>query len=447
MGRTAPEDHQHTVANSDHPSDRAHGDHDLERLPEPALALSDTPPKPAEKVVVRKLLQLLDNPRVSIALWDGTEIATDPEPAVRVTIHDRNALYRLAYKPTLSFGDLYVDGRISLDKPVETLLDTVYPRLIERDRTSGRGRSLLRSLLTKRARRNTLSGSKENIHQHYDLGNDFYELWLDRDYTQYTCAYFPTREATLEAAQAAKLDHVCRKLNLRAGESVVEAGSGWGGLARYMAKHYGVRVTSYNISHEQVRYAQERAVREGLDDRVTYVEDDYRNIRGEFDAFVSVGMLEHVGTANYRALGATIDRTLKSDGRGLIHSIGQTMPRPLNAWIESYIFPGAYPPTLREMATIFEPFGFAVNDVENLRPHYALTLTHWRERFDAHRKEIEQMFDERFARAWRLYLCGSISAFTTGQLQLFQLVFSRPDSPSIPWTRNHLYDGHREPGA
>jgi cyclopropane-fatty-acyl-phospholipid synthase len=218
----------------------------------------------------------------------------------------------------------------------------------------------------------------------------------------------------------------------------VEAGSGWGGLARYLARHYGVKVRSYNISAEQVAYARERARREGLDDEVEYVEDDYRNITGSYDVFVSVGMLEHVGVNHYPVLGRTIDGCLKDDGRGLIHSIGQDHPRPLNEWIESYIFPGAYPPTLREMMDIFEPVGLSVADVHNLRPHYAQTLRHWRERFDAHAGQVTEMFDEDFVRAWRLYLCGSIAAFTEGQLQLFQVLFRRPECRNLPMTRDHM---------
>jgi cyclopropane-fatty-acyl-phospholipid synthase len=168
------------------------------------------------------------------------------------------------------------------------------------------------------------------------------DRFLDEEHMQYTCAFYPDESATLEEAQTAKLDLVCKKLDLKPGETVVEAGSGWGGLARFIAKHYGVTVRSYNISAEQVAYARERARQEGLGNAVEYVEDDYRNITGTYDVFVSVGMLEHVGLSNYQKLGEVIDRSLKEKGRGLIHSIGRNIPRPMNEWIESYIFPGAY---------------------------------------------------------------------------------------------------------
>ncbi len=407
-------------------------------------------PTEAEKWLLTRLLDVLGRPPVAIELWDGQWVAasgTQRRPDMSVRLNDRGALYRLLYKPTRTFGELYSAGRLSVPGDLVPILECLYEALMKVDQKVGPGRRLARRLVTKRAHANTLEGSRRNIHSHYDLGNDFYELWLDKDYTQYTCAYYPTPSATLEQAQAAKLELVCRKLVLRPGETVLEAGSGWGGLARYLVRHYGVKVRSYNISAEQVAYAQERARREGLGDHIEYQEDDYRNASGSYDVFVSVGMLEHVGLDNYPILGNTIDRCLKDDGRGLIHSIGQDLPRPLNEWIESYIFPGAYPPTLREMMDIFEPAALSVVDVENLRPHYAQTLRHWRDRFDAHADRVAEMFDEEFVRAWRLYLSGSIAAFTEGQLQLYQVLFRRPDCRTLPMTRDHMRVGIDELGS
>ena len=242
----------------------------------------------------------------------------------------------------------------------------------------------------------------------------------------------------LEQAQIAKMDLVCRKLRLQPGDTVVEAGCGWGALAIHMAQQYGVRVRAFNISREQVIYARARAQVLDLGGRVQFIEDDFRNISGHYDAFVSVGMLEHVGPGNYAALGRLIDRCLSRDGRGLLHSIGQTQPEVFNPWIRKRIFPGAYPPTLREMAEILEPYGFSVIDVENLRLHYALTLQHWLRRFEIARAQVNEMYDASFVRTWRLYLSGSLAAFNTGQLQLFQMLFTRSTSNNVPWTRAHL---------
>jgi cyclopropane-fatty-acyl-phospholipid synthase len=235
------------------------------------------------------------------------------------------------------------------------------------------------------------------------------------------------------------MDHVCRKLRLRSGESVVEAGCGWGTLALHMARHYGVKVRAFNISREQVSYARERAAREGLAGQVEYVLEDYRNISGRYDAFVSVGMLEHVGVDNYRQLGDVAQRALQGRGRGLIHSIGRNAPASLQPWIEKRIFPGAYPPSLSEMMAIFEPWSLSVLDVENLRLHYAQTLRDWLARYEEAAGRVREMFDERFVRMWRLYLAGSVAGFTTGTLQLFQVLFAPGESNDVPMTRAHLY--------
>jgi cyclopropane-fatty-acyl-phospholipid synthase len=244
---------------------------------------------------------------------------------------------------------------------------------------------------------------------------------------------------SLEQAQRAKMHHVCRKLRLEPGDRVVEAGGGWGGFAMFMAKNYGVSVRSFNISKEQIAWSRHRAKAENLDGLVEFVEDDYRNISGRCDVFVSIGMLEHVGVGNYRELGALIGRVLTREGRGLVHTIGRDSSQPLNPWIARRIFPGAYPPTLREMMEIFEPNELSVLDVENIRLHYARTLEHWLERYEQNIEAVRSMFDEAFVRAWRLYLAGSIKAFEHGSLQLFQVVFARSGMNEIPGTREHMY--------
>jgi len=190
---------------------------------------------------------------------------------------------------------------------------------------------------------------------------------------------------------------------------------------------------------EQIAFARERARREQLGERVEFIQDDGRNIAGEFDAFVSVGMLEHIGVEGYGELGDVIDRVLNDDGRGLIHSIGRDRPGPLNSWIQRRIFPGAYPPSISEMMVLFEPKGFSVLDIENLRLHYARTLEHWLERYEAQVNTVRNMFDERFVRAWRLYLAGSVSTFHCGELQLFQVLFARNRDNDIPMSRDHIY--------
>jgi len=363
---------------------------------------------------------------IRFMLWDGFELPSPVTPAVG-TIHfkSRRALFEWVWDPDLYFGESYVSGAIEIRGDLVGLLEAVY---------RARGKQKRRAWWLWQPS-NDPSAAKSNVHHHYDLGNDFYALWLDRQMV-YTCAYFPTPAATLEDAQTAKMDLVCRKLFLKPGERVIEAGCGWGSLALFMAKHYGVTVRAFNISSEQIAFARRRAHDEGLADRVEFVEDDYRNIRGECDVFVSVGMLEHVGLPDYPTFGRVIDRSLGAHGRGLLHFIGRDQPSPLNVWIRKRIFPGAYPPVLREVFEhVLEPHAFSVLDVENLRLHYAKTLQHWRQRFLASIPTVAAMFDETFCRAWDLYLAGSQAAFSTGSMQLFQIVFARGASNAVPWIR------------
>ena len=363
---------------------------------------------------------------IGFALWDGFELPAPVHPPVAtIVFNNRQALLGWVWDPELNFGEAFMSGGVEIRGDLVALLEAIY-------RAWG---------TTKRRpwwlwqESNDVHAAKENVHHHYDLGNNFYRLWLDRDMV-YTCAYFPTPDASLEAAQIAKMDLVCRKLRLQPGERVVEAGCGWGSLALFMARHYGVTVRAFNVSAEQIAYARRQASEQGLADRVDFVEDDYRQVRGTYDAFVSVGMLEHVGAPDYPTFGGVIDRALADSGRGLLHFIGRNQSAPLNAWIRKRIFPGAYAPTLREVfEQVLEPHDLSVLDVENLRLHYAKTLEHWRSRFNGASREVAAMFDTTFVRAWELYLAGSEVAFTTGSMQLFQVVFARGRSNVVPWTR------------
>ncbi len=386
--------------------------------------------------LLERMLARLGNPAVEFTLWTGERIApAGVEPVCRVRISSRTTLLSIVADPTVRFPDAYCDGRVEIEGDLVRLLESVYLAGERAPAASPLGR------LVERLRRphvNTFAGSRANIHHHYDISNAFYELWLGQTMA-YTCAYYPTAETPLDQAQIAKMHHVCRKMRLRAGEQVVEAGCGWGALALHMARHYGVKVRAFNISKEQVAYARERAEREGLAGQVEYIQDDYRNISGRYDAFVSVGMLEHVGVDNYEGLGAVVARSLGENGRGLIHSIGRNYPAPMQPWIEKRIFPGACPPSLSQMSRIFEPHNLSILDVENLRLHYAQTLRHWMELFELAGERVQQMFDAKFVRMWRMYLAGSIAGFTTGTLQLFQVVFATAHNNEVARTRAHLY--------
>jgi len=390
-----------------------------------------------DKWLLQRTFQVIGPAPIRLTLADSDGIAPPGiAPVATVRIRDRWTLAELAMDPEMGFGDAYSAGRIEVDGDLVRALEGVY-RSMPRTETSGFC-AAARSKWMTWWQSNTLTGSRKNVHGHYDLGNDFYQLWLDPQLV-YTCAYFPSPSATLEVAQEAKMELVCRKLRLEPGETVVEAGCGWGALALYMARKYGVRVKAFNISREQVGWARGRAAAEGLDGLVEFFEDDYRNISGRFDVFVSVGMLEHVGQAHLAELGEIIHRSVGDSGRGLLHFIGRSYRGDFSRWIRKRIFPGAYAPTVREAAGILEPWRYDILDVENLRLHYAKTLEHWLERFENAEPQVTAMYDRWFQRAWRLYLAGSIAAFRTGTLQLFQISFAGFQCRPLHWTRAPLY--------
>ncbi len=375
----------------------------------------------------------LDKLGIDFVLPGGTRLASaNGRPLATVRVLHAVDLFRMLWDPEDTFAEGYTTGRIEVDGDLEGLLERIY--------TVSRNRRSPEWYTAQGLREGTRGRARASVRRHYDLGNDFYARWLDRDMV-YTCAYFPRADLTLEQAQVAKLDLVCRKLRLTPGETVFEAGCGWGALALHMARNYGVTVRAFNISHEQILFARERAAREGISN-VEFVEDDYRAITGHCDAFVSIGMLEHVGTRHYESLGQVIDRTLGPDGRGLLHFIGRNQPRQLNRWIRRHIFPDAYAPTLDEVcAGVLRPANFSVLDVENLRLHYALTLRHWRERFEQHEPAVREQYGAEFVRMWRMYLAGSEASFVSGSVQLFQILFARGETNRVHWTRDWLTGG------
>lgn len=397
-----------------------------------------------DQAVVQVIMKNAGSPRISVRLWDGNEFpVTRERPVACLEFLSRRAVLQLLYSPGLGFGECYSQGLIEVHGDFLAFINEVTRAITlkgSRRYFLPRLKSTLHAL-----RRNSPSRSKHNAHHHYDLNKDFYQLWLD-DRMVYTCAYYDTPSATLAEAQVAKLDHVCRKLDLQPGQNVVEAGCGWGALAMHMAEHYGVRVKAYNVSREQVAWAREKAAATGLADRVEFVLDDYRSIDQRCDRFLSVGLLEHVGRANYRVLGELIKRCLKPKGLALIHTIGRSYPNTTDAWIRKYIFPGGHIPSLGEMMAIFEPNRFTVLDVENLRRHYARTCADWLANYEAVAEKVSAMYSEEFARMWRLYLAGSSAGFQSGTLQLYQVVFAHGTNNKVPWTREYQYPGSPERG-
>ena len=291
---------------------------------------------------------------------------------------------------------------------------------------------------------NRASRARRNVAHHYDLNGRLYSLLLDRD-RQYSCAYFPRGDETLDEAQAAKKRHIAAKLLLdRPGLTVLDIGCGWGGMALTLARDYGARVLGVTLSTEQLEAARARAASEGLDDRVSFELQDYRDVQGTFDRVVSVGMFEHVGIGFYGAFFQAVRRSLKPDGVALIHAIGRSEgPATTNVWLQKYIFPGGYSPALSEVLPPLERSGLVATDIEILRLHYAETLRLWRANLAARRDAIAALYDERFCRMFEFYLAGCELAFRVQGHMVWQLQITPPGARTVPLTRDYMVDAER----
>ena len=307
----------------------------------------------------------------------------------------------------------------------------------------GRVRSVVRNTLGRWRMRNSKRRARANVQYHYDIDDRIYQLFLDSD-RQYSCAYFEDAGQSLDEAQLAKKRHIAAKLLLEPGSSVLDIGSGWGGLALYLADVTGASVTGLTLSPEQLKVAQRRANERGLSSRVDFRLEDYRTPRDCFDRIVSVGMFEHVGLRDYDTYFDTVRRNLKDDGVALIHSIGRLDGRfATNPWFAKYIFPGSYIPSLAEVFPSIERSGLIVTDIEILRLHYADTLAAWRSRFLARRAEAAAVFDERFCRMWEFYLAAAEAGFRYGGLMVFQIQLTKTIC-AVPRVRSYMNEAEEK---
>jgi cyclopropane-fatty-acyl-phospholipid synthase len=406
------------------------------------------------KVLLDRILrQFIVVGRLSVRWPDGSTTVYEgerPGTSASMGIRDAQTLRRIAFNPTLAVGEAYMDGRLEpIDCTVYDVLDVLMGNL----GAEGSDHVFVRlreawALLTRRiAQFNPAKISQRNVAHHYDLNGRLYSLFLDRD-RQYSCAYFPRGDETLEEAQIAKKRHIAAKLKLdRPGLTVLDIGCGWGGMALTLARDYGAKVKGITLSKEQLSEARARAAAEGLSDRVTFELQDYRAVTERFDRIVSVGMFEHVGVGYYRTFFDVVKRCLQPDGVALLHSIGRgDAPGSTNPWLAKYIFPGGYCPALSEVLPHVEKTGLIATDIEILRLHYAETLRHWRRRFAANRDAITSLYDERFCRMFEFYLCGSELAFRRQKQMVFQLQLVR-DQASLPQTRDYIFDNERAVAA
>ena len=363
-----------------------------------------------------------------------------PGPAVTVRLHDPALHWKLLYRPRLSVPQAYMDGTLTIEGG--TLYD--FLELMALNQQEGRS-PLLRvgeyaALLTRRFQQyNPVPRARRNVAHHYDLSDQLYELFLDRD-RQYSCAYFQTLNDDLETAQFNKKRHIAAKLLLRPGQKVLDIGCGWGGLALYLATECDVEVSGLTLSAEQHAVAERRAAAAGLSDRVRFHLRDYREERGTYDRIVSVGMFEHVGVNHYGRFFAQLKSMLNRDGVALLHAIGRMDgPGSTNPWLRKYIFPGGYSPALSEVTPAAEKARLWITDIEILRLHYAETLRNWRVRFERNRDRIRSLYDDRFCRMWELYLTGSEIAFRRQGHIVFQMQLAKAVD-TVPLTRDYMVD-------
>ena len=366
--------------------------------------------------------------------------ADDGTTPVTIRIHKASLDWTLPLNPELHFAEAYMDGTLDIvEGNIYDLLVLFYRNRRQIDMTAGQ---IFWHGLARRLKRlqqhNSIASARAHVRHHYDLKDELFDLFLDDD-KQYSCGYFPTTNETLEEAQEHKKQHIIRKLNLKDGQSVLDIGSGWGGLALDIARAADVNVKGITLSENQARLANARAKAAGLNDRVRFEIQDYRTNSEKFDRIVSVGMLEHVGARHLKDYFMHLRDALAPDGVALVHSISTKSPPGITGpFIRKYIFPGGYSPALSEIVTAIELTGLWVLDIEVWRRHYGYTLKEWRKRFEERRDEAVAMYDEKFARMWEFYLAACQGVFFHGSSNVVQIQLSR-NAEGVPLTRDYLY--------
>ena len=371
-----------------------------------------------------------------IEFWDGEALHLGSNPKTTLRLKSEETARDLLTRKWLAFGEAYTAGDIEVEGDLHELLHLGLA--VDFNDTSPTLKQKLELLRTYLKTLNTRKRSSENISYHYDRGNDFYALYLDETMA-YSCAYFDNGCDSLEKAQLSKYEHICRKLMLKNDERLVDIGCGWGGMLIYAARNHGIKGLGCTISPNQYEYANDRIKELGLQNRIEVILEDYRNLKGRFDKFVSIGMFEHVGKEFIPLFMKKTSKILEPGGVGLLHTIGKDADSSRDPWIMKYIFPGGYLPHLAEVVESMGKKGFSILDVENLRVHYAKTLDLWTENFERNIDKVQEMFDEAFVRMWRLYLSSCSVAFMYGEPRLYQILFSNGLNNRLPLTRSHCY--------
>lgn len=389
------------------------------------------------KSIVKSIAEHLSDRPFDLEYWDGEIIKYgNGDSEFKVIIKNFPSKKELLADPSVALGEAYMKGDIDIEGDLQKFFESII-----RNKDSFMNKNTVFRLASK-IKAPSLMKSKKDIAHHYDIGNDFYSLWLDKTMS-YSCGYFKNPTDTLYDAQMNKIHHILKKLNLKEGQHLLDIGCGWGYLIIEAAKLYKVKALGITLSEEQFKKAKERIKQEGLEDLVDVQLMDYRNLEKsnlEFDRIVSVGMAEHVGHANLPLFFKNVDSVLKESGLFLLHNITNLVETEGNKWITTYIFPGGYLPTLREELNIAADINFRTLDVESLRLHYMKTLEEWCKNFMKHLDEERDMFDDEFLRMWHLYLATCAAAFHYWDIDIHQILFSKGINNTLPMTRKYLYE-------
>lgn len=382
-----------------------------------------------EKAMVQFLERFDDNP-FRIRFQDHEYQVGTGQPVFTVDFKKPIPVSRLLTSTSLALGEAYMDGDLEIEGNLYNALDHFLGQMGKFSTDEGALKKLIHTSLSKK-------NQEKEVTSHYDIGNDFYKLWLDSTMS-YSCAYFAHENDTLYEAQVNKVDYILKKLHLEKGMSLLDIGCGWGFLLIEAARKYGVKGTGITLSHEQYKEFQKRIKEQKLEDLLTVELMDYRDLPKSgmtFDRVVSVGMVEHVGRENYPFFVQDAAKALKPGGLFLLHFISSVTEHAGDPWIKRYISPGGVIPSLREMIFAMGDEGFHVLDVENLRLHYNKTLLCWEKNYREHLDQVREMFDERFVRMWDLYLSACAATFHNGMIDLHQILASKGVNNNIPMVR------------
>jgi cyclopropane-fatty-acyl-phospholipid synthase len=399
-----------------------------------------------DQLLVRRVQDKLSGSGLPLALslWNGQKLAVAAEPKVELALHSPAVLKVLANPSLGGLARAYVEGDLDIEGDVHDILNLGESLCLDDSCEGSKGSDAWKWW------RHTRLRDRKNIQYHYDVSNDFYGLWLDKRRV-YSCAYYASGEMTLDQAQEAKLDHICRKLALKPGEHFLDIGCGWGGLILWAAEHYGVKATGITLSDNQLDFVNRQITERGLQDRVKVRLMDYRDVpeEGQYDKVASIGMFEHVGRRNLHDYFAKIHRLLKSGGLVLNHGITSQssgtrgLGSGISEFIDDYVFPGGELVHVSEVINHAADAGLECLDGENLRPHYGRTLWDWVTRLEKRADEARRLIGEKKYRIWRIYMAGSAHSFDHGWLELWQVLAGKPATagvqPNYPFNRGYIY--------